>query len=115
MDSYITLHETKCRLATPSRVRLMVFLYHVSQGNSYRSVSNQFGIGISNVSRCVHDITYAILCHMWRMYICLPTAAEAQKSIYAWERQTRIPGIVGALDGTHIAIRKPSNRGESEV
>jgi len=49
------------------------------------------------------------------MYICLPTAAEAQKSIYAWERQTRIPGIVGALDGTHIAIRKPSNRGESEV
>jgi hypothetical protein len=28
--------------------------------------------------------------------------------MYAWEQQTGIPGIVGALDGTHIEIRKPA-------
>jgi len=65
LEPYITLQDTKYRLATPSKVRLMAFLYHVSQGANYRSVSNQFGIRISNVSKCVHDVTFAILRHMY--------------------------------------------------
>jgi len=115
LEPYITLQDTKYRLATPSKVRLMAFLYHVSQGVNYRSVSNQFGIGISNVSKCVHDVTFAILRHMYKVYIRRPTAAEGHKSMQAWERQIGIPGIVSALDDMHIAIKKPSNRGEAEV
>lgn len=30
----------------------------------------------------------------------------------AWERQTGIPGIMGAIDGTHIAVTKPVDHGE---
>ena len=67
-------------------------------------VSNQFGIGISTVSKIVHQVTYTILGHMWKVYICLPTLTEAQKSMYAWEQHMGIPGIVDALDGTHIEI-----------
>ena len=70
----------------------------------YMVVSNQFGIGISTVSKIVHQVTYTILGHMWKVYICLPTLTEAQKSMYAWEQQMGIPGIVDALDGTHIKI-----------
>ena len=108
LEPYIALQDIKYRLAISSRVRLLAFLYHVCQGSNYTVVSNQFGIGISTVSKIVHQVTYAILDHMWKVYICLPTLAEAQKSMYAWEQQTGIPGIVGALDGTHIEIRKPA-------
>ncbi len=52
---------------------------------------------------------------MWNAYIRLPTLEEAQRSIKEWKGATGIPGIVGAIDGTHIAIKKPSNRTAPEV
>ena len=71
-------------------------------------MSNQFDLGISTVSKCIHEVTYVILGHMWKAYICLATLTESQKSMYAWEQQTGIPEIIDALDGTHIEIRKPA-------
>jgi len=41
----------------------------------------------------------------------LPTVEQGLRSMTAWELQTHIPGIVGAVDGTHIQIR-PSKDGE---
>ena len=53
-----------------------------------------------------------ILSHMWNTYIHLSIAVEIQ---YAWKYHKGIPGIVGALNDTHIAIKKPSNRDEAEI
>ena len=115
VEPYISLQDTRYRPATPSRIRLLAFLYHVALGDNYRSVANQFSIGVSNVSKIVHDVTSAILSHMWSNYIRLPNAVEAQENMRTWKQQTGIPGIVGALDGTHIQIKKPSNRVAPEV
>jgi hypothetical protein len=112
IEPYITLQDTRFRLATPSRIRLLAFLYFITQGAGYRVVSNQFGMGISTVSKCVHDCTTQILRHMFHTYICLPTFDEAQQIMESWRHQTGIPGIVGAIDGTHIEIRKPAKDGE---
>lgn len=54
----------------------------------------------------------AILTHMWRVYICLPTPAEAAYNMHAWAHQTGIPGVVGAIDGTHIQVNRPCVNGE---
>lgn len=69
-------------------------------------------LSISNVSKIVHDVSRQILRHMWHTYICLPTVAETNQAIAAWRFQTGIPGIVGAIDGSHIAIRRPCDHGE---
>ena len=74
-------------------------------------MSNQFGIGVSNVSKIIHDVTSAILSHMWNVYIRLSEPAEAVESMREWKQQTGVPGIMGALDGTHIHIRKPLDLG----
>jgi hypothetical protein len=49
---------------------------------------------------------------MWHIYIRLPTVAEAQQNMDLWRLQTGIPGIFGAIDGTHIAIKKPCDDGD---
>jgi hypothetical protein len=74
---YITLQDTRFRLATPSRVRLLAFLYHIAHGATYCVISNQFGIGESTVSKCIHDCTRQILLRMFHQSICLPSPAEA--------------------------------------
>lgn len=115
VEPYITLQDTHFRLATPSRVRLLAFLYHIALGAPYTAVSHQFALGKSTVSKIVHDVANAILAHMWAVYIRLPSVEEAQQSIKEWKKTTGIPGIVGAIDGTHIAIKKPANRAAPEV
>src|SRR5579859_6251231 len=115
VEPYITLQDTRYRKATPSRVRLLAYLYHIAHGASYTVVSNQFALGRSTVCKIVHDVTYAILFHMWHTYIRLPSMEEATRSIQEWRKATGIPGIVVAIDGTHIQIKKPSNRVAPEV
>ena len=41
------------------------------------------------------------------IYIWLPTVTEAQQNMDLWRLQTGIPGIFGAIDSTHIAIKRP--------
>jgi len=113
VEPYITLMDTRFRAATPSQVRLMVFLYHATQGPNYRTISQLFGLGRSTISKCVHDVSRAIIQHMWSAYIRLPSSQETAQSMNRWRMQTGIPGIVGAIDGTHIAIQKPCKNGEA--
>ena len=56
--------------------------------------------GVSTVGKCIRQVTSAILCHMYRAYIRLPTGEEATQNSDAWERRTRIPSIMGGLDQT---------------
>ena len=89
---YLTRHQLPS--GNSSKIRLLAFLQHVAQGTNYRTISNHFGIGRATVSRCVHDVSCAILTHMWRVYICLPTPAETAYNMHAWAHQTGIPGVV---------------------
>lgn len=110
VEPYITLQDTRYRKAISSRVRLLAFLYHIALGASYQVVSCQFGLGYSTVNKIVREVTRAILQHMWSVYIHRPNVQQARHSMWQWERDTGIPGIVGALDGTHIQIKRPGNR-----
>jgi hypothetical protein len=96
----------------PSKVRLGIFLYHITLGVSYTAVSNQFGVGITSVSRCVGEVSRAICKHMTQKYIRFPSCDEALRTMASWERQSQIPGIVACIDGFHIPISKPCYSGE---
>ena len=85
----------------------------MAQGSNYRTLSQLFGVGRSTVSKCVHAVSLAIIQHMWREYIRLPNVQETVQNMNRWRVQTGIPGIVGAIDGTHISIKKPCIDGES--
>jgi hypothetical protein len=49
---------------------------------------------------------------MFATYIRLPTAAEARATMEKWKQQTSMLGIYGAIDGTHITIKKPKEHGQ---
>jgi|SRR5579859_1347383 len=113
VEPYITLQDTCFRPATPSRIRLMVYLHHVCQNSNYTTISQLFGLGRSTISNCIHDISRAIVKHLWAAYIRLPNVQETVQSMSRWRAQTGIPGIVGAINGTHIAIKRPCKHGEA--
>ena len=69
----------------------------------------------STVCECVHECTAAILRRMQHRYICLPTVDRARRNMECWRGQTGIPGIIGAIDGTHIIIEKPDSDAQDYV
>jgi hypothetical protein len=69
------------------------------------------GIGVMTACDCIHECTRAICLHMYSARIRLPTLAEARVNMEKWKRQCSLPGIYGAIDGTHITIKKPCHDG----
>jgi hypothetical protein len=49
---------------------------------------------------------------MFKAYIRLPTIPEARSNMQKWQQQSTIPGVYGAIDGTHISILKPCKYGQ---
>ena len=82
IEPYITLTDTRFRRATASQVRLMVFLFHATQGANYHTISVLFGIGRSTISNCIHDVSRMIILRMWTTYIHLPNMHEATQSMH---------------------------------
>src|SRR5204862_1114607 len=119
--SFYTLHEllrpyikkssTQFREPIPSERRLAIFLYHITLGATYLSISNQFACEKSTVCGIILDITEAILHHLTKRYIRFSTTEEAMRSIEFWRAKSRIPGVVACLDGCHIQIIRPSKSG----
>jgi len=111
-EPYISKKNTHWRLAIPSRVRVIAYLLYVCQGMTYLQISEKLGIGVMTACECIRGCTYAICRHMFSTYIRLPTSAEARLNMDKFREQTNIPGIVGAIDGCHIQIKKPIQHGE---
>ena len=103
---YITKQDTRWQKAVPTAARLITYLLYVTQGMAYHQISLLMGFIESTICRCIHDCAYAICKHMFSTYIRLPTLAEWRTNMEKWRQQTSIPGIVSAIDGTHINIEK---------
>ena len=113
LEPYIVKKDTRWRRAIPSQVRVMAYLFYVTQGMSYHQISLQLGIGVMLACTCVHQCVYAICRHMFSTYIRLPTPTEARSNMEKWRQQCCIPRIYGAIDGTHINITKPCEDGQN--
>jgi hypothetical protein len=112
IEPYIVKRDTNWRLAVPSRTRVIAYLLYTAQGLTYTNISILLGIGKMTACECVRECTYAICRHMFSTYIRLPSPQEARANMEKWKQKTNIPGIFGAIDGTHIGIKKPGEYGQ---
>lgn len=85
-----------------------VALYFLSSTSEYRTVGNLFGIHKSTVHRCVNRVVAAICRNLMSRWIYMPDEEECrQLSKHHFDRY-KIPRIIGAIDGSHVAITPPS-------
>ncbi|XP_050322885.1 putative nuclease HARBI1 [Bactrocera neohumeralis] len=90
--------------------RLCVALHYYATGSFLRDVGQDFVCPISKtmVSRIVHQIAEILQNHMAQRYIIFPTNLEQQNiAKQRFFTATGFPGILGAIDCTHVKIKKP--------
>ena len=111
-NPHLRKSETNFRKPLPVGLKLAVTLRHLSTGESYTSLQYQWRVGRTTIVKFVPKVCKAILCEFQKEYLICPTVPEDWKSIEEkFRNRWNVPHDVGALDGKHIAIRKPWKSG----
>lgn len=80
----------------------------------FRCVSDRFDVGKATAWRSVHKVVNALYAKVG-MFIRWPTIQEAEQNMEHIEQLYGFPGVIGAVDGTHIKISAPKDNSESYI
>ncbi len=101
--------ERKCNV--PAYMQLLVGLRFFATGSFLRADGDLFGIHECTVSRIIKRVSGTIA-SLKGMYINFPTGNRARQIQESFMQMCNIPGIVGAIDCTHIAIQEDAVGGD---
>jgi len=105
---FIQRKVTNMRLPVPVETQVALTLYYLSDEGRLRKTANAFGLSRSCVSVIVRRVTRAITVRLGPTYIKLPmTENEVKDCVTNFFNAFSIPQCLGAIDGTHIAIKQP--------
>ncbi|XP_066585486.1 putative nuclease HARBI1 [Prorops nasuta] len=90
-----------------AKKQLYIALWFMATPDSYRSVCVKFGVGKATAFRAVRRVTYALHC-IAPKFIKWPSE-HASIVIEGFKNISSIPNVIGAIDGTHIKIKAPTN------
>ena len=86
-------------------------LYYLADEGRMRKTANSFGLSRSSVSLIIRRVCRAICEHLEPQLIRLPiTEAEVQEKTKNFFERFQFPQCMGAVDGTHIDIKRPSHK-----
>jgi hypothetical protein len=87
--------------------QLLVALRFYATGTFQLVVGDTFGITKSTVCQTVHRVTRAIA-ELHDKYVKFPATVDEQRSVMQlFYGKSGMPGVVGAIDCTHVSIQSP--------
>ena len=109
LEPHLTRQVTNYRAPISVWEKLALIIRYLATGESYTSLSCQFRVGRSTISKFLPEVCRAIQDEFTREYLRCPTTPDEWKEL-EWEFRIRWNAL-GALDGKHVALKKPKNSG----
>ena len=108
----ITLQDTNWRKALEPGLKVAVTLRYLASGDRYPSLSYSFRVSRHTIAKFILQVCQAIVNEYKNEVVACPTTPKEWRTIAdAFDRTWNIPHAVGALDGKHVALRKPPQSG----
>ena len=107
LEPTLAAEDINVRKPLDVQKQVAVALYWLASSAEYRTVANLFGIGISTVHDCVHDVCNALVESLLDDYVRFPKDEDLKDVVAGYEEHWGFPNCGGAIDGTHIPIRAP--------
>lgn len=104
------LQENRRSTRLCPQIRILIALRFFATGNYQRGIGEEFLLSASQqaVSRCITEIAYSVVANLANEWIKFPTTNQRKMEIKGrFMEKAGFPGIIGAVDGTHVAIIAP--------
>ena len=101
----LTKRGTRLRQCIHVNKRVAVALWRLATGDTYRLTGLQFGIGRCTAMLITHDFCEAIAKRATEFIKFPVTEQEVLQSIRLFTNKSPFPQVVGAIDGSHIALK----------
>ena len=86
----------------------LILLWYLGTIEPYTSKGERFGIAPSAAFNTVKRVSQALVDNYVGEFIKWPTGNRYEDVMAGFEEKHGIPGVVGAIDGTHIPIKAPT-------
>ncbi|XP_061190799.1 putative nuclease HARBI1 [Saccostrea echinata] len=116
IDDFVS-PATSRNCSIPTNLQVMIALRYFATGKMQLCNGDDFGIHQSTVSRIVQRVSTALTRpHIIRRYIKFPTDAQIiHRHQTDFHAIANFPGVLGAIDGTHFRILRPTVNEEEFV
>ncbi len=94
--------------------QVLMLLHFVAHKGKYGLLSDKFGVTRSCYFVCIEEMLNIITQDLLRKHIFWPSADRQKEISDYYYQQYGFPGVVGAIDGTHVTISKPPGAQFSE-
>ena len=98
------------RKRIPLEHKTLMFLWYMANTNSFREIGDKFNV-CEAAAHCTINTALEKVCEISPQYICWPDDGEKMNSVGVFNRKCRQNGVIGAIDGCHIRIQRPPERG----
>ena len=98
----------------PVSKKVLVTLWLLGNLESFRGVADRFDLGKSSLHRILFDVCEALKAIRGAV-IAWPTRDQLPQLAQDFFRRTNMPGVIGAIDGTHIPIPGPSHERQAYI
>ena len=91
--------------------RLLMLFWYMASLDKYAAIADRFDVAESTACCAIRNLLRFVCDHLLSKLVTWPTAEERQEMRELYDGSHGFPGVVGMIDGTHIAIRMPADRG----
>lgn len=109
-DELVPLMQPSSRSTKiPCELRILAALRFYATGNYQRGVGQEFCLAMSQqvLSRCISEVSLLIQDHFHEEWISFPGEQQMARNKIQFFEKCGMPGVIGAIDCTHIAIIAP--------
>ena len=108
LSQHLQKQNTRMRECIPVEQRVALTLWRLTTNADYCSVTQLFGLRCSTVCEVFHECCSVFAEKLLPGYVEIPNENDLKEIIEGFGCCWNFPQVVGAFDGTHIPITRPS-------
>jgi hypothetical protein len=101
------------RRAVPLQTKVLMMLWYLASKDTIRQIADRFNVSESTCVSQIRQVVNAVVTDVLPRVLSWPSTGEQNEVVRIFEEKWGFPGVVGAIDGTHIKIKAPFQHSEN--